>query len=74
MFGYNSCEGLLFLAIQRHLKKDKLIEDFEDMLPNTLKLERGTDQSKWIANRIKNFYFEKNMVDDSVACVVNRFN
>ncbi|KAI4468851.1 carboxylesterase [Holotrichia oblita] len=63
MMGYTSQEAFFLMSTSGKLSnKDKLYIDFERYVPHFLKLNVGSDMSKQIANKIKNFYFGENEV------------
>ncbi|KAI4468860.1 carboxylesterase [Holotrichia oblita] len=63
MMGYTSQEAFFLMSTSGKLSnKDKLYIDFERYVPHFLKLKVGSDLSKQIANKIKNFYFGENEV------------
>lgn len=53
LMGYNNLEGIL----AEITLGDKLEADFESQVPYELDLEKGSDESKEIARRIKEFYY-----------------
>ncbi|KAJ3638223.1 hypothetical protein MTP99_001625 [Tenebrio molitor] len=56
MIGYTTREGILSEVLQKP-KPFKPLTDFELAVPNFLNLERGSDISKLIARRIKEYYY-----------------
>ena len=55
--GYTSREGMLFKIIEKRAEADYTITDFEDCVPRTLKLSRGSHMSRSIASKVKSFYY-----------------
>jgi carboxylesterase type B len=56
MIGYTTREGMLAEILQKRNPLNAW-KDFESAVPNFLALERGSDMSKLIAQRIKEFYY-----------------
>jgi carboxylesterase type B len=56
VFGYTTREGMLF-ELWPKPNKPEMPEDFETLIPFMLEVERGSDSSKNIANKIKQFYY-----------------
>jgi carboxylesterase type B len=56
VFGYTTREGMLF-EIWIKPRKPTMPKDFETLIPFMLEVERGSDSSKNIANKIKQFYY-----------------
>jgi carboxylesterase type B len=56
VFGYTTREGMLF-EIWIKPRKPTMPKDFETLIPFMLEVERGSDASKNIANKIKQFYY-----------------
>ncbi|KAF5299079.1 hypothetical protein FQR65_LT09437 [Abscondita terminalis] len=60
IIGYTSREGILAKAHSREIGKyGHAIQDFENKIPHSLKIQKGTDVSKVIANKIQKFYYGK---------------
>lgn len=55
--GYTDKEGMLLELISRWTGRLEVISDFEEAIPYTINLERGSNESKKIARLIKEFYF-----------------
>jgi carboxylesterase type B len=62
VFGYTSREGMIFAPMM----KPEMPKDFESLIPCMLELERGSDSSKNIANKIKQFYYGKPGSEDQL--------
>jgi carboxylesterase type B len=62
VFGYTSREGMMFATVM----KPEMPKDFESLIPHMLKVERGSDSSKNIANKIKQFYYGKPGSEDQL--------
>lgn len=56
--GFNSREGMLAEAQSKEkFGEVKLITDFEDAVPYFLNVPRGSEKSRKIAHKIKEFYY-----------------
>ncbi|GJQ76635.1 hypothetical protein Trydic_g15495 [Trypoxylus dichotomus] len=57
IIGYTAREGIFFEMLEKKRKRTQVIEDFETVIPNYFSLERGSDISKSIGDKIRTFYF-----------------
>lgn len=57
LIGYNSEEGLLYQMIEKMAQTDLMFTNFEDFIPVTYGIPRGSPKAKEIAARIKKFYY-----------------
>lgn len=55
MLGYTSNEAVLLESMER-FGLAFVIQDYEECVPLDLKLEKGSEASKRVANKIKKFY------------------
>lgn len=59
IFGYTTGEGMLIAMMTPNNIISSMPKDFESLIPYWLRAEPGTPQSKLIAEKIKNFYYNK---------------
>ncbi|GJQ76634.1 hypothetical protein Trydic_g15494 [Trypoxylus dichotomus] len=57
LIGYNDREGMFFDMVENRMKKNMMITDFESIIPKCFKVEKGSEKSKEIAEKIKKFYY-----------------
>lgn len=57
MIGYTDREGMLFDIMAERIGIKKYSGAFEKFIPNHINVKEGSDESKVIANSIKDFYF-----------------
>ncbi|XP_044265017.1 juvenile hormone esterase-like isoform X1 [Tribolium madens] len=57
IMGYASKEGIFFEAVRKLQPGAKITTDFETEIHYDLKLEKGSEKSKEVANKIQKFYF-----------------
>ncbi|KAF5299075.1 hypothetical protein FQR65_LT09433 [Abscondita terminalis] len=57
IIGFTSREGCVAEYFPNESKNGYVVDDFESKIPFTLNVEKGSDLSKNIANKIKNYYY-----------------
>ncbi|KAK5647705.1 hypothetical protein RI129_002597 [Pyrocoelia pectoralis] len=58
VMGFNSREGILSeIDCQRKYGELRFVTDFETTIPHVMKIEKGSNLSKMISEKIKNFYY-----------------
>lgn len=57
IFGYTSREGMFFEMLEKKWNRSMIITDFEDVIPHQFHLTKGSESSKEIVAKIKEFYF-----------------
>lgn len=57
IIGYCDCEGLVVLFLESKKGQPPIPKDFENFVPYSFELERGSEESKRIAQKIKEFYY-----------------
>ncbi|CAH1365806.1 unnamed protein product [Tenebrio molitor] len=65
VFGYTTREGMLF-EIAMKPRKPEVPKNFERFIPFMLQVEPGSDSSKNIANKIKQFYYGAPGAEDKI--------
>jgi hypothetical protein len=65
VFGYNTREGMLAEILMKP-RKPQMPKDFEPFIPFMLPVEPGSDSSKNIANKIKQFYYGAPGAEDKI--------
>lgn len=55
--GYTDAEGILSVIIAARKGDEPIHKDFEEFVPLAFGLEKGSEKSKQIAQRIKQFYY-----------------
>jgi carboxylesterase type B len=75
VFGYTTREGMLF-EIAMKPRKPEVPKNFERFIPFMLQVEPGSDSSKNIANKIKQFYYGAPGAEDKIDnfYLVNKFS
>lgn len=71
LFGYCNREGMFSELVQKLKGKQPIHEDFEKTVPRELNLKYGSDASKNVARRIKEFYYGDE--EPSLNCVDNYY-
>lgn len=57
MIGYNNAEGIFSTLLAIKTGEKPIHKDFESFVPWTLNLKKGSEESKKIAQRIKEHYY-----------------
>lgn len=57
LIGHNDFEGVFSVVTKTKEGKETVHKDFEDLVPLTLGLQRGSSKSKKVAMKIKKFYY-----------------
>lgn len=57
MIGYTDAEGILAIILRMRGGVEPVHNDFETLIPLAFDLERGSEKSKQIAQKIKEFYY-----------------
>lgn len=57
LIGYNNAEGILSTVLAIKAGAAPIHSDFERFVPLAFGLERGSEKSKQVAQRIKEFYY-----------------
>lgn len=57
MIGYNNREGMFFDMVEDRMNTNMMVKDFETVVPKCFNLEKGSEQSKEVAGKIKKFFY-----------------
>lgn len=58
LIGYCNAEGMLGIFMEERKGEMPIHKDFEKFVPHDFGLERGSEESKRIAQKIKDFYYK----------------
>nr|XP_022902608.1 esterase B1-like [Onthophagus taurus]XP_022902609.1 esterase B1-like [Onthophagus taurus] len=58
MLGFTSMEGFFYQMVEMRHGNSTLVKNFEEAIPNTFNIQLGTDKSRGIAKKIKEFYYK----------------
>lgn len=58
IIGYCNAEGILGYFWQPQVGREPIHRNFENLLPFTFKLKEGSEESKRLAQKLKEFYYQ----------------